>query len=190
MRGLALPHWFNPFAWWAVRRFDEAAEWACDRAASGENSATAYARALLRLGEAAGRHAAYSPAARGRPLAARIRRLLSTRTREDSSAKKALLLTACAGFASAALVRVELVAQEQSPVAADFGPVVQVSAAPATEVAAKDFAFFVGNDAAAKPAQPMGLAPLVKEAGPDGMITIAPDELAARRIARDNRQTG
>jgi beta-lactamase regulating signal transducer with metallopeptidase domain len=27
-RILALPHWFNPCAWLAVRRFDEAAEWA------------------------------------------------------------------------------------------------------------------------------------------------------------------
>ncbi|HEY4313143.1 MAG TPA: M56 family metallopeptidase [Pirellulales bacterium] len=111
-RVLALPHWFNPFAWWAVRRFDEAAEWSCDRAAAAENSTTAYARALLRLGEAAGRHAAYSPAARGRPLASRIRRLLAARSHEDSPTKKALLLTACIGFAVAALVRVELVAQE------------------------------------------------------------------------------
>ncbi|HVU44290.1 MAG TPA: M56 family metallopeptidase [Xanthobacteraceae bacterium] len=111
-RVLALPHWFNPFSWWAVRRFDEAAEWACDRAASAEHATTTYARALVRLGEVAGRHASYSPAARGRPLAARIRRLLAGRLREDSSAKKALLLAACTGFALAALVRVELVARE------------------------------------------------------------------------------
>ena len=112
VRVLALPHWFNPFAWWAVRRFDEAAEWACDRAASGDHATTTYARALVRLGEVAGRHASYSPAARGRPLAARIRRLLAGRLREDSSIKKALLLAACTGFALAALVRVELVARE------------------------------------------------------------------------------
>ena len=30
IRALALPHWFNPFAWWAVRTFDECGEWACD----------------------------------------------------------------------------------------------------------------------------------------------------------------
>ena len=66
-RMLALPHWFNPLAWWAVRRYDEAAEWACDLAATGETSTTMYARALVRLGETAGSHASYSPAARGRP---------------------------------------------------------------------------------------------------------------------------
>ena len=30
VRLLALPQWFNPLAWMAVRRFDECAEWACD----------------------------------------------------------------------------------------------------------------------------------------------------------------
>ncbi len=115
VRVLALPHWFNAFAWWAVRRFDEAAEWACDRAASGNQATTVYARALVRLGEVAGRHASYSPAVRGRPLASRIRRLLAGRLRKDSSTKKALLLAACTGFALAALVRVELVARETTP---------------------------------------------------------------------------
>ena len=52
-RLLALPHWFNPASWWAVRRFDEAAEWACDRAAAGDEAATEYARVLVRLGEVA-----------------------------------------------------------------------------------------------------------------------------------------
>ena len=33
VRLLALPHWFNPLAWWAVRRFDEGGEWACDESA-------------------------------------------------------------------------------------------------------------------------------------------------------------
>ena len=35
VRLLALPHWFNPFAWLASRRFAECAEWACDRTAVG-----------------------------------------------------------------------------------------------------------------------------------------------------------
>ncbi len=33
MRLACLPHWFNPAGWWAARRFDEAAEWDCDRRA-------------------------------------------------------------------------------------------------------------------------------------------------------------
>ncbi|HEY1598147.1 MAG TPA: M56 family metallopeptidase [Pirellulales bacterium] len=109
---LALPHWFNPFAWWAVRRFDEAAEWACDRAAAADEPTTAYARTLLRLGEAAGRHASYSPAARGRTLAARIRRVLGRQSHDDSPWKKLLFTIAAVCIAAAALVRVDLTARE------------------------------------------------------------------------------
>jgi len=52
VRLLALPHWFNPAAWWAVRRFDEAAEWACDEAAvvRGQRQ-TEFALTLLTLAE-------------------------------------------------------------------------------------------------------------------------------------------
>lgn len=114
VRLLALPHWFNPLAWLAVRRFDDAAEWACDRAASDGESATKYARTLVRLGESAARHAAYSPAVRGASLRGRVRRLLSAAGDRDSIAKK-LLLTAMALVAVAGLaVRVELVAKERA----------------------------------------------------------------------------
>ena len=112
VRLLALPHWFNPLAWFAVRRFDEAAEWACDLAATGEASATGYAKALLRLGEAASRHPSYMPAARGRTLATRIRRLLARQPQDDAAAKKFFIVAVGIGVAIAALVRVELVAKE------------------------------------------------------------------------------
>ncbi|HEV3024045.1 MAG TPA: M56 family metallopeptidase, partial [Pirellulales bacterium] len=51
-RLLALPHWFNPFAWWTVRNFDEGAEWACDDAVrtAAPEKASALGRALLQLG--------------------------------------------------------------------------------------------------------------------------------------------
>ena len=70
VRLLALPHWCNPAAWWAVRHFDEAAEWACDRAAAGDEPAAAYAKALLRLGEATARKPRTAPPARPEPVAA------------------------------------------------------------------------------------------------------------------------
>ncbi|MBI2827314.1 MAG: hypothetical protein HYX69_21790 [Planctomycetia bacterium] len=117
-RVLALPHWFNPFAWWAVRRFDEAAEWACDQAAASDEYLTAYAAALVRLGEAVGRHASYSPAARGRTLAGRVRRLLALQRTEDSAMKRIVLVAAAMCLAALVLVRVELVAKEP---AADGG---------------------------------------------------------------------
>ncbi len=48
---LALPHWFNPLAWAAVRRFDAAAEWACDQCAVCESleARRSFVRAILAL---------------------------------------------------------------------------------------------------------------------------------------------
>ncbi|WP_425395684.1 M56 family metallopeptidase [Aeoliella sp.] len=58
VRLLALPQWFNPLVWMAVRRFEEAGEWACDEQvakSSGGNatdhSATEYARVLLSVAD-------------------------------------------------------------------------------------------------------------------------------------------
>ena len=116
-RVLALPHWFNPAAWWAVRRFDEAAEWACDLAATGDEPATAYARALVRIGETAGTRTAYGHAIRGRTLAARVRRLLAAGPAEDTRRKKVALAALAVCLVIVPLVKVELVAKEpaQSP---------------------------------------------------------------------------
>jgi cobalt-zinc-cadmium efflux system membrane fusion protein len=185
-RVLALPHWFNPLAWWAVRRFDEAAEWACDRAATADEPATAYAKALLRLGEAAGRHPSYSPAARGRTLSRRIRRVLARTPQEDSIAKKTLFAVAALLIGAAALVRVELVAKEPAedePTTAEVGP--RADFAP--PAGARDV------DAADKPTTPrlslhetavgrlpMGLLGLAAEKG--GKLHLTADDLAARGL--------
>jgi|GEM_PF-2968461 len=111
VRVLALPHWFNPVAWLAVRRFDDAAEWACDRAAMDEQP-TAYAAMLLRLGELAGTRARFGSAMSNRPLTTRIRRLLTLNGTEDSAMKKACLISLLFVVAPLALVRVNLVAEE------------------------------------------------------------------------------
>ena len=113
-RLLALPHWFNPFAWWAVYRFTECAEWACDQAAAGPRraAATDYAKALLRLGTASPPFPACTTAVRGSSLFTRIRRLTSTYTSEDSVMKRAIVLSAAFVLVLFALVRFELVARE------------------------------------------------------------------------------
>ena len=113
VRLLALPHWFNPLAWWAVRRFDEAAEWACDQAVCGasRNARPEYAKALVLLGESAA-PVLFRPAARGRRLSQRIRRLLDSDPKEDSLMKKLLVLGAALGLALVCLVRFDLVAKE------------------------------------------------------------------------------
>ncbi len=111
VRVLALPHWFNPVAWLAVRRFDDAAEWACDRAAMNQQP-TAYAAMLLRLGELAGTRARFGSAMSNRPLTTRIRRLLTLNGTEDSAMKKACLMSLLLLVVPLALVRVNLVAEE------------------------------------------------------------------------------
>ncbi len=133
---LALPQWFNPLVWLAVRRFDEAAEWACDLAATqGQPRATDYARALVRLGEAVTQHASYSPAAHGRTLAVRVRRLLSSGTLEDSIMKKIALMAAAAALVVVGIVRVELVAREPKT---DDNVVEGAPQTPSAEAAAND----------------------------------------------------
>jgi hypothetical protein len=113
VRVLALPHWFNPLAWWAIREFDEAGEWICDDLAAGQ-AATEYARALVRLCEPSSPAAWPMTAARGNGVAQRVRRLLDTQTIEDSIMKKLMLAAASIALLAAGVVRVELVAQPRS----------------------------------------------------------------------------
>lgn len=115
-RLLALPHWFNPFAWWAVYRFAECAEWACDQAAAGSRRADAadYAEALLRLGAADLRSPSCATAVRGSSMFIRIRRVMSAQLSEDSLMKKATILLVAAALVALNVVRVELVAKEPS----------------------------------------------------------------------------
>ena len=114
VRLLALPHWFNPFAWWAVYRFAECAEWACDQAAAGQQRSDAadYAKALLRLGAADLASSSCATAARGGSLFVRVRRVISAPLSEDSQMKKATILLAAAALVAVNVVRVELVAKE------------------------------------------------------------------------------
>jgi beta-lactamase regulating signal transducer with metallopeptidase domain len=114
VRLLALPHWFNPLAWLVVRRFDEAAEWACDQVAKGAdlNGCRAYAKALLQLDAACGPRPSYHAAASSRGLSARVQRLLSPQVKEDSIMKKITILGIALGLALLCLVRLDLVAKE------------------------------------------------------------------------------
>ncbi len=111
VRLLALPHWFNPVAWLAVRRFEEAAEWACDRAAVADEPATEYAKLLVQLGQSP--HAlGYGSAAHGRPLAGRVRRVLAGKEPKDSVVKTLLLLVVAVAIVATSVVQLELIAKE------------------------------------------------------------------------------
>ena len=112
IRILALPHWFNPAAWWAVRRFEEAAEWACDEAAIGNDvRSTDYARTLLAIAEASLGGGSCHPSMSRLNLSARIRRLVTSQTRKDSIMKKTTLTTLAILLLAFCLVRIELVAK-------------------------------------------------------------------------------
>ena len=119
IRVLALPQWFNPLAWLAIRRFDEAAEWACDDAAAATAAGRlTFAESLLQSAEyAVAPFPASVPAARG-VLTRRIHRLVSPRFKEESKMKLLLVPMLLVLAAVAQVVRIERVvaeAPQQSP---------------------------------------------------------------------------
>ena len=119
VRLLAAPHWFNPFAWRAVRWFDEAAEWACDALAQRtEEERLEYAKALLRLCHCRASRRSLAAAAGGSRITARVKRILSPSNEADGLLRKLALALGAAAMLLAAWVRVELVAGAAEPSAA------------------------------------------------------------------------
>jgi protein involved in polysaccharide export with SLBB domain len=134
-RVLALPQWFNPLVWLAARRFDEAAEWHCDRAAAcglaRKSSAHVLARnsmpiasALLRTAELAtpkrpprtlGFLAAIPNPNLRTALTRRIQRLVTPRLKEESRMKRLAIPALLIAIAAAQLIRIEHVAAENPP---------------------------------------------------------------------------
>lgn len=114
VRLLALPHWFNPVAWWAVHQFTQAGEWACDQAAAGPKpeDALTLAKALMQFGAVNSLGIGVAGAASRSSLFVRIRRLTLLGSQEDSFMKRALILATAAVLVAVNLVRVELVAKE------------------------------------------------------------------------------
>jgi len=148
LRGLALPQWFNPLVWLAVRRFDEAAEWACDAAARRRRGGSQeVARALLRAAEliafdtpkhgGAVIHAVPSNAAlrRGSAFSRRIRRLVTPPGHQESTMRKFILPVLLASVAGAQSFRLEyVVAKPAAEPAVDAAkPAEEDSAASAAE---------------------------------------------------------
>ena len=108
-----MPHWFNPFAWWAVRTFDECGEWACDDVATGAEPGVGagYARALLQLAELSNRRPAFGLRARGSSLATRVRRLVQPRPVSESPRTRWIVATTLIVLVAFQLVRPELTAR-------------------------------------------------------------------------------
>jgi WD40 repeat protein/beta-lactamase regulating signal transducer with metallopeptidase domain len=118
IRALALPHWFNPCAWWSVRTFDECGEWACDDVATGSDPSarTAYARALLQLVEPSNAHRSFGFSARGSALGNRVRRLLQLRPRSEPAGTRLLVVGVLIALAAVQLIRPELMARPTAAV--------------------------------------------------------------------------
>lgn len=113
IRLLALPQWFNPFAWLAVRSFDQAAEWACDDVvmeSTSDHPEVSFPAALLCVAQSHYQTLPGSAAARGGALSIRIRRMIQTDITEDSILKKYMLLTLLFGVMALHSVRLESVA--------------------------------------------------------------------------------
>jgi beta-lactamase regulating signal transducer with metallopeptidase domain len=154
----ALPHWFNPFAWRAVQRFDEAAEWACDdevRRADPE-STLAFGKALLSLTIAPATQGLLNTAAQGRGLALRMRRIVASQVPEDSFMKKACLLGVSLVLLLAGGARVHLIARDdagkESNSARTAGPAQAEAATAMLEAAKKAYeATAAGYDAGTAP---------------------------------------
>lgn len=112
VRLLALPQWFNPGAWWAVRMFDQCGERSCDQEAAGEVAERLeFARALTQL--AALRHPvpAAGACAHSHPLVGRVQWLLESPDVQIHSMRKVVLLAAAVAMFLVGAVRVELVAK-------------------------------------------------------------------------------
>jgi beta-lactamase regulating signal transducer with metallopeptidase domain/protein involved in polysaccharide export with SLBB domain len=116
IRVLALPQWFNPLARLAVRRFDEAGEWACDDAAAGAAAGgpMAFANSLLRAAEFASAELPGSLAANGGMLSRRIHRLVTPRFKEESKMKRIAIPLLLIAVALVQVIRVERVSAESA----------------------------------------------------------------------------
>ncbi len=116
MRLVAAAHWFNPLAWWAVAKFDEAAEWSCDAVVrqQSDRSAANLAAALLQLTAPSPLVRLGVSSARGNHVGIRVRKLVSSKQDKESKTMKFIALGLAASMLVFGLLRVQLVAQAQT----------------------------------------------------------------------------
>ncbi len=115
---IALPHWINPMAWFAIKQIENNMELACDdlvRMDRDESAATTYAKALLAVGQFSSRASLGVAAIDGACIAERIRRVLSPFDSSESKIKQRMLCCLLAGLCLTNLVRVQIWAQQPEP---------------------------------------------------------------------------
>lgn len=125
-RMIAAIHWFNPFAWWALRQYELAAECACDQrvAREGKSAVASFASALVELVEwqadrrcppkyqrGVGFQAMAAP-----PLTLRISRLLAPNFKGDTLMKRIALAFLTLALMLGSFFQIRLTtAQENEP---------------------------------------------------------------------------
>lgn len=112
---IAVLHWFNPMAWFAMKQIENNMELACDdlvRLARDELGVSTYAKALLTVGQFSSRSSIGVAAIDGACLAERIRRVLGPFDSRESKIKQLLLFCLLTGLCMTNLVRVQLWAQQ------------------------------------------------------------------------------
>lgn len=118
-RVLLLIQWFNPFAWHAMFRFQQACEISADETAVSENERyrTSLARVLLRLSvidqNATTQYSTQlHPAATGQGVfAGRVRRILRPHSRKESLVKRQLAITGLATLLCLGVLRPNAIGQ-------------------------------------------------------------------------------
>jgi beta-lactamase regulating signal transducer with metallopeptidase domain/protein involved in polysaccharide export with SLBB domain len=115
IRILAMPQWFNPLVWLAIRRFEEAGEWACDEEvlASTNLADTRYANTLLRVAGLPANAPCGAVAACGGVLTRRVTRLLSSSDKEVSKMKNLAVPVLLLAMTAVQAVRIEPVVADE-----------------------------------------------------------------------------
>ncbi len=111
-------HWFNPLAWFALKKFDEAAEWRCDSEAFGseKNGIVTFAESMLVLNRSVPRFLAWVHPYKNSDLKERVRRLKEHHfIAKESIMKQFGILCLVIGLFCFSLVKVQLVAQAAKP---------------------------------------------------------------------------
>jgi len=115
----AIPHWFNPLAWYAARRVEQSLEWACDdkTIAFKCQRQTEYASVLLAISEYCSSSVPKCVTGiNGSELGGRIRRLLSDSWKRDKLSSRTLAVLVAVVLLGGQLFRVDLVAQQPKAV--------------------------------------------------------------------------
>jgi len=106
--------WFNPFAWFCVRKLAETSEWACDDIVRRQPAAQVpeYVKALLEFSVSVHRVPAFVSSASAHSVVLRARRLLNPNVKDDSRMKKLTTTLAAMMLVAAGLLNPHLVAMD------------------------------------------------------------------------------